>query len=72
MADCLSGSEEEMKTKITIEHYGEKVTLENEHETTHDVLQDCIRAMLASGWQIQNIRESVMDLAMEYDAEVKS
>ena len=62
-------SEENQTFRLTLEHYGKRVSIEHDHCDLHavELVQTFYRLALAAEWQPKNIIDAFREVADEYE-----
>jgi len=62
-------SENDQTFRLTLEHYGKRISIEHDHCDMHavELVQVFYRLALAAEWQPKNIIEAFREVADEYD-----
>jgi len=62
-------SEIDQTYRLTLEHYGKRVSIEHDHCDLHavELVQTFYRLALAAEWQSKNIIEAFREVADEYE-----
>ena len=62
-------SENDQTFRLTLEHYGKRISIEHDHSDLHavELVQTFYRLALAAEWQPKNIIDAFREVADEYD-----